>query len=72
MRVRPRPDEVRSAELARQLQSEEDERAYQLREAQQRAREQTREDSSASRKQVSAAGLVDGRKPKKKGDCIIM
>ena len=60
-----------SAELARQLQAEEDERAYELREAR-RARERAKEQLSESKKQLSAAGLVDERKPKKKGDCIIM
>ncbi|KZT73548.1 hypothetical protein DAEQUDRAFT_662157 [Daedalea quercina L-15889] len=59
----------RLAELARQLQAEEDERAHQLREAR-RARERARQELTDSGQHVPAS--TDDRKRKKKGDCIIM
>jgi len=65
-------EERGDAELARQLQAEEDERAHQAREAR-RARERAREELVASRQHVpQTAPAADEKKAKRKGDCIIM
>ncbi|KAH9838654.1 uncharacterized protein C8Q71DRAFT_752338 [Rhodofomes roseus] len=65
-------EERGDAELARQLQAEEDERAQQIREAR-RARERAREELAASREHVPRSALTDDeKKGKKKGDCVIM